>query len=188
MKEFWAHHIEFARSEFGIVREIDALIPELASDLVDPVHAAHHQHLEVQLWSHPHVQPHVEVVVVGDEGARCRPAGDHVHHRSLNLYDVVSEHGLPVRRPSILFLTMLASGGLQYSYGATACGVACSDLPVRLGNCRSPFTIADSKWGPAVPIGYAVEHTELRPQSVTKRVDHLQHPNVRCNVADQSVC
>mmetsp|Transcript_4036 Transcript_4036/g.5532 ORF Transcript_4036/g.5532 Transcript_4036/m.5532 type:complete len:243 (-) Transcript_4036:1051-1779(-) len=40
--------IEFAGGEFGIVREIDTLVTELPSDLVDTIESTHDEHLEVQ--------------------------------------------------------------------------------------------------------------------------------------------
>jgi len=78
-------HVELAHGELGVVRHVDALVAEVAADLVDPVDAAHHQHLQVQLGRDPHEQVHVQVVVVGDEGLGGGAARDHVHERGLDL-------------------------------------------------------------------------------------------------------
>ena len=40
-------HVELAGGELGVVRHVDALVAELAADLVHAVHAAHHQLLDV---------------------------------------------------------------------------------------------------------------------------------------------
>ena len=42
-------------------------------------------HLEEELGSDAHEKIHLEVVVVGDERTRSSTAGDHVHHRRLDL-------------------------------------------------------------------------------------------------------
>ena len=39
----------------------------------------------IYTWGYPHVQVHVQVVVMRDEGFGGGASGDHVHHRSLNL-------------------------------------------------------------------------------------------------------
>ena len=39
----------------------------------------------INTWGYPHVQVHVQVVVMRDEGFGCGASGDHVHHRSLDL-------------------------------------------------------------------------------------------------------
>mmetsp|Transcript_5567 Transcript_5567/g.10498 ORF Transcript_5567/g.10498 Transcript_5567/m.10498 type:complete len:374 (-) Transcript_5567:204-1325(-) len=78
-------HVELARGELGVVSQIDAFVAELTPDLVHPVQSAHHQHLEVQLWGDAHVQRHVQVVVVRDEGLGRGAACNHVHHGRLHL-------------------------------------------------------------------------------------------------------
>mmetsp|Transcript_76663 Transcript_76663/g.206681 ORF Transcript_76663/g.206681 Transcript_76663/m.206681 type:complete len:467 (+) Transcript_76663:568-1968(+) len=80
-------HVELTSCELRIVRHVHALIPEVAADLVNAVQAANHEHLEVQLGRDPHEQVHVQVVVVRDEGLRGCAAGDHVHHRGLDLQE-----------------------------------------------------------------------------------------------------
>lgn len=44
----------------------------------------------IQLGSDPHVQIHVEFVVMSDEGFSGRTSGDHVHHRRLDLQEAHS--------------------------------------------------------------------------------------------------
>jgi hypothetical protein len=61
------------------------LVSEVAVELEDPVHAAHDQSLEIELGGDAQVEVEVERVVVGDEGARERAAGDGLHHRRLDL-------------------------------------------------------------------------------------------------------
>ena len=51
-----------------------------------------YQHLQVQLRSHPHVELHVQVMVVRDKGPGCGTSRDHVHHGSLHLYKGLSSH------------------------------------------------------------------------------------------------
>lgn len=44
------------------------------------------QHLQVQLWRHAHVELHVQVMVVRDEGSGCGASRDHIHHRRFHLH------------------------------------------------------------------------------------------------------
>jgi hypothetical protein len=55
------------------VLEADALVAEVAAELVDPLQAAHQQPLEVQLERDAQVQVLVKLVVVGDERAAAAP-------------------------------------------------------------------------------------------------------------------
>mmetsp|Transcript_13827 Transcript_13827/g.40889 ORF Transcript_13827/g.40889 Transcript_13827/m.40889 type:complete len:270 (+) Transcript_13827:858-1667(+) len=81
--------VELARRELGVVREVHPLVAEEAADLVHPVQPSDDQHLEVELGRDPHVHVEVEVVVLGDEGARRRAARDRIHHRRLDLEEAV---------------------------------------------------------------------------------------------------
>ena len=74
--------VELHHGEFRVVAGGEPLVPEVAVDLVDPLEAADHQALEVQLRGDAQVELHVQGVVVGDEGPRRRPARDDVHHRA----------------------------------------------------------------------------------------------------------
>lgn len=48
----------------------------------------------VQLWGNPHVEVHVQLVVVGDEGPSYSAAWDEVHHGRLHLpkADISHQH------------------------------------------------------------------------------------------------
>mmetsp|Transcript_23325 Transcript_23325/g.64452 ORF Transcript_23325/g.64452 Transcript_23325/m.64452 type:complete len:382 (+) Transcript_23325:935-2080(+) len=80
-------HVELACRELRVVRQVDALVPELPANLIHALDAAHHQLLKVQLRGNAHVKLHVEVVVVGHEGACSCTTGDHVHHGRLHLQE-----------------------------------------------------------------------------------------------------
>mmetsp|Transcript_7100 Transcript_7100/g.27905 ORF Transcript_7100/g.27905 Transcript_7100/m.27905 type:complete len:619 (+) Transcript_7100:390-2246(+) len=82
-------HVKLAGCKLGVVGHVDALVAELTADLVHAVHAADDEFLEVELGCDAHVQGHVEVVMVRDEGLGGGAAGDHVHHRSLNLHEIL---------------------------------------------------------------------------------------------------
>mmetsp|Transcript_76742 Transcript_76742/g.128980 ORF Transcript_76742/g.128980 Transcript_76742/m.128980 type:complete len:320 (-) Transcript_76742:438-1397(-) len=81
-------HVEFTGGELRVVRQVDTFVAELSPDLVHSVHAPHHQHFQIQLRSNPHVQLHVQLVVLGDERLGHSATGNHVHHGSLNLQKV----------------------------------------------------------------------------------------------------
>jgi hypothetical protein len=78
-------HVKLAGGELGVVREVDALVAELAAELVHAVQAADDELLEVQLGRNAHEEVLAEVVVVREEGPRRRAAGQHVHHRRHHL-------------------------------------------------------------------------------------------------------
>jgi hypothetical protein len=52
---------------------VEALVAEVAVDLVDAGHAAHEQALEVELGGDAHEEVDVERVHVGDEGRAAAP-------------------------------------------------------------------------------------------------------------------
>ena len=74
-------HVELEHGELGIVPGRDALVPEVAVDLVHALEPADEQALEVQLGRDPEVKVHVKGVVVRLEGPRRGAAGDGLHHR-----------------------------------------------------------------------------------------------------------
>ena len=76
--------VEFQHREFGVVLVADALVAEVAPDLVDRVVAADQQALEVQLEADAQVQILVKLVVVRDERARRRAAVDRLEDRRLH--------------------------------------------------------------------------------------------------------
>src|SRR5207249_2142416 len=60
-------HVELEHRELRVVNGRDALVPEVAVDLVDPVQPANDQPLEVELRGHSQVQVGPEGVVMRDE-------------------------------------------------------------------------------------------------------------------------
>src|SRR5574341_408918 len=58
----------------------NALVAEIAVDLVHPLDPAHEEALEVQLGRYAKEEVHVQGVVVGPEGPGRGPAGDTLHH------------------------------------------------------------------------------------------------------------
>ena len=77
--------VELQHRELGVVLGRNPLVPEVTVDLEHTFDAPHRQPLQIQLGRDPHVQPHVERVVVGHERPRQRAAGDRLHHRRLDL-------------------------------------------------------------------------------------------------------
>lgn len=78
-------HIELAGSKLWVVSEINTLISELTTHLIDTVETTNNQHLEVQLWCNTHEHIHVQVVVVSLERLGGSSSCDGVHHWSLDL-------------------------------------------------------------------------------------------------------
>lgn len=77
-------HVKLAGRKLWVVRQINPFIAKLPPDLVHAIEAPHHQHLQVELWSNPHKQPHVQLVVVRNKRLGRRAACNHVHHGSLH--------------------------------------------------------------------------------------------------------
>ena len=77
--------VELQHRELGIVLGRNPLIPEVTVDLVDAFDPADGQPLEVELRRDPQIELNVERVVMRDERARQRAAGDRLHHRRLDL-------------------------------------------------------------------------------------------------------
>lgn len=73
------------RGELGVVREINALVTELSSDLVDAVEPSDDQLLEVELRRDAHEHLLLEVVMESGEGLGRGASGDQVHHGRLHL-------------------------------------------------------------------------------------------------------
>ncbi len=72
----------------------DALIAEIAIDLVNAVQAADDQPLQVELRRNAQVEIHVHGVVVGHEGQRRRSTRDGLHHGCFHLQiaALIEEH------------------------------------------------------------------------------------------------
>jgi hypothetical protein len=65
-----------------------ALVAEVAVDLVHALEPADHEAFEVQLGRDPQVHVEIEGVVMGAERTRGGPARDRLHHRRLDLEEV----------------------------------------------------------------------------------------------------
>jgi hypothetical protein len=79
--------VQLQHRELGVVAGRQALVAEHPGQLVDPLEAAHHEPLEVQLRCDAQVELHVQGVVVGDERPGQRPARDGVEDRRLHLHE-----------------------------------------------------------------------------------------------------
>ena len=80
------------RGELGVVREVHALVAELAPDLEDALEAADDAALERELGGDAQVEIAVKSVEVGDEGLGVGAAEDGVHHGGLDLHVAVGLH------------------------------------------------------------------------------------------------
>mmetsp|Transcript_13576 Transcript_13576/g.23845 ORF Transcript_13576/g.23845 Transcript_13576/m.23845 type:complete len:261 (+) Transcript_13576:993-1775(+) len=78
-------HVELHSCELRVVCEVNTLIPELATHLVNTLNAAHNQLLQEQFWCNAHVHVLLEVVVMCHERLGCGSTWDQVHHRCLHL-------------------------------------------------------------------------------------------------------
>ncbi len=84
--------VGFVKLELGELRgvgAVDALVPEVLAELVDPVHAARQEPLEVQLRRYPEVESLAEMSVLGLERLRRGSAVERLEDRSLDLDEAV---------------------------------------------------------------------------------------------------
>ncbi len=81
--------VEFEHGELGIVSRGQAFVAEIAIDLEDLFQTAHHQPLEVELGGDAQVEVNTECIVMRHEGARRRATRDRLHHRRLDLEEVL---------------------------------------------------------------------------------------------------
>ncbi len=84
--------IELDLGELGVVLERDALIAEIATDLVDPLKTAGDEPFQVQLVRDAQVQLLLELVVEGRKRPGCCAPVDRLQHRGFNL-----DESLPVQ-------------------------------------------------------------------------------------------
>ena len=95
--------VELELREFGIVLEADALVAEVAADLVDAVESAHDQPLQIQFKADAQVEVLVQLVVMRDKGARRGAAVDRLQDGRLHLQEAfaveVVAQGAQNRRP-----------------------------------------------------------------------------------------
>ena len=78
--------IELEHGELRIVLSGDALVAEVAIDLIDALEPADHQTLEIKLGRDAKVEIHVERVVVSNEGTCDGTPSDRLHHRSFDFH------------------------------------------------------------------------------------------------------
>lgn len=81
-------HVELASCVLGVVGLVDRFVPEVLSDFEHSLQTAHYELLQIEFRGYTHVQFHVEIVVVSDEGSGGGSSGDHVHHGCFYLYEV----------------------------------------------------------------------------------------------------
>ena len=79
--------VELELGELRVVRAVDALVAEVAPDLVHPLQVPHHQPLQVQLERDAQVQVLLELVVVRDEGPRRRAAVERLQDGRLHFQE-----------------------------------------------------------------------------------------------------
>ena len=72
--------IELQHGELGVVPRGDAFVAEVAVDLVDPLQAAHHQPLQIQLRRDAQVEVDIQRVVMRDKRTRRGAAVERLHH------------------------------------------------------------------------------------------------------------
>ena len=89
--------IKLEHGELGVVPRRDALIAEVAVDLVHALQAADDQALQVQLRRDAQVQIDVERVVMRDEGPRRGAAVQRLHHGRFD-FDEAALLQLPAQR------------------------------------------------------------------------------------------
>ncbi len=77
--------VELEHGELGVVAGGDALVAEVAVDLVDAIEAADDEALEIKLRGDAQEKIDIERVVMRDEGPCGRASGDGLHHRSFDL-------------------------------------------------------------------------------------------------------
>src|SRR5690606_18488772 len=80
-----ASPVQLEHRVFGVVFIADALVAEVAADLVDGLEAADYQALQVQLEGDAQVEVMVEGVVMGDERPRVCATRYGLQHRRLHL-------------------------------------------------------------------------------------------------------
>ena len=84
--------VELHHGELGVVADRDPFVAEVAVDLEDPLEAADHQPLQIELRRDAQEELHVERVVMGGEGPRRGAAGDRLHHRRFDFEEIVLDH------------------------------------------------------------------------------------------------
>ncbi len=78
-------HVKLADGEFGVMREVNALVPKNAANLVHSIQTTNDELLEIQLWCNAEVQVEIEVIMVGNKRFGGCATSDHTGHRSFDL-------------------------------------------------------------------------------------------------------
>ena len=79
--------IKLQHGELGVVPGGKPFVAEVAVELEHFAAAANKQPLEIQLGGDAQIHRQVERIVVGDEGARCGTAWDHLQHRRFDFHE-----------------------------------------------------------------------------------------------------
>ena len=82
--------VQLHQREFRIVPGVQSLVAEHAADLINPLHAAHDQALQVEFQGNSQLQILVQRVKVRLEGTGRRAAGVLHQHRRLHLHESLS--------------------------------------------------------------------------------------------------
>ena len=80
------------------MRPVDALVPEVLADLVDPFEPAADQPFEIQLVRYPKVELHVECVVVSRERPRGGASVDWLKRWCFDFEEPTTVEKLPYGR------------------------------------------------------------------------------------------
>lgn len=73
--------------------EVNPLVPELLSNLINPVKAADDELLQIKLRGNPHEELQVQVVVMRDEWLSRSSTCNEIHHRRLHLCHTIQTRG-----------------------------------------------------------------------------------------------
>src|SRR5690606_23389323 len=82
--------VELELRKLRVVLEADALVAEVAADLVDAIVAAYDEPLQVEFEADTQVEILVQLVVMRDEGARGRTAVERLQDRRLDLQEALA--------------------------------------------------------------------------------------------------
>merc|ERR1712048_1490684 len=77
-------HVKLNCRELWIVRQIDALVSELAAELIHTVKTTHDELFQVQFWCDSHKHVNIQIIVVRCKWPRRSSTTDLAHHRSLH--------------------------------------------------------------------------------------------------------
>ena len=87
-------HIEFHHGELWVMTWRNTFVAEVTVDLEHAIESAHHQTLQIKLWSDTQIHVDIQRIVMGDERTRRRAARDHLHHRGFHFHKVAAHHEL----------------------------------------------------------------------------------------------